>query len=71
MSIYMQEKFLNSKEASSYLGISTVTLAKWRANKQNGLPFIKIGRFIRYRVSDIEQFFKDNTIIRKPRITIN
>ena len=33
------------------LGISTQTLANWRCTRRNPLPFVRIGRSIRYRRS--------------------
>lgn len=33
------------------LGISPQTLANWRCTRRNPLPFVKIGRNIRYRRS--------------------
>ena len=33
------------------LGISTQTLANWRCTRRNPLPYIKLGRAVRYRRS--------------------
>lgn len=33
------------------LGLSTQTLANWRCTRRNPLPFVKIGRSVRYRRS--------------------
>jgi hypothetical protein len=39
--------------ASRFLGITIGTLSVWRSNGRYSLPYIKIGRRVRYRVGDI------------------
>ena len=39
------------------LAISSVTATKWRA-KAKGPPFIKVGRLVRYRRSDVESWLR-------------
>lgn len=58
------EKLLNPDEVAAMLGLKKNTLAVWKCNRKN-LPVIKIGRLIRYRLSDIENFIKNN--VCKPR----
>ena len=55
------DKLLTPKQAAEYLGVKENTLAVWRSVKRYQLPFIKIGRSIRYRVSDLEQFIKSQS----------
>ena len=38
------------------LGVSTQTLANWRCSRRAPLPYIKIGRSVRYRRSVWQQF---------------
>ena len=40
------------------LGIETSTLAVWRSTKRYALPYVKVGRLIRYRESDVEAFIE-------------
>lgn len=51
----MSHKLLNVDEVSNYLNIPKGTLANWRA-KGYGPEFLKIGRHIFYRESDLEKF---------------
>jgi predicted DNA-binding transcriptional regulator AlpA len=44
---------LDEAGAAEKLGVSTGTLANWRW-RGYGPPFLKIGRRVEYRVSDIE-----------------
>ncbi len=46
---------LNNREAADYLGLKAATLNKWRCHG-DGPPFIKVGRLIRYRRSDLDAF---------------
>ena len=54
-------EFLDEKGLCALLGISSVTATKWRA-KAKGPPFIRVGRLIRYRRSDIDAWLRTNTI---------
>jgi len=56
----ISEKLLSRKEASQFLGIQENTLAVWATNKRYNLPFYKVGRLVKYRLSDIEKFIQDN-----------
>jgi len=59
----MQEtkEWLIAKEVYEEFGFSVSTLAKWRMKKLN-LPFSKMGKYIRYKRSDIEAFIQGNKV---------
>ena len=44
---------LTTQEAADYLGISAGTLAVWRCLSRYPLPFLRIGRNVRYQESDL------------------
>ncbi|MCP4537307.1 MAG: helix-turn-helix domain-containing protein [Chloroflexi bacterium] len=50
-------------EAADMLGIREATLATWRCTNRYGLPYIKIGRMIRYEAAELMKF------INRQRIT--
>jgi len=54
-------EYLDEKRLCALLGISSVTATKWRA-KAKGPPFIKLGRLVRYRRSDVDAWLRTNTI---------
>jgi len=54
-------EYLDEKALCALLGISSVTATKWRA-KAKGPPFIKVGRLVRYRRSDVDAWLRANTI---------
>ena len=56
----IQEKLLTRKEAADFLGIQENTLAVWATNKRYQLPFYKVGRLVKYKISDLEKFIQEN-----------
>lgn len=52
----MTLKLLKPIEVAEILGVSVETLNVWRATKRYPLPYIKSGRLVRYRYSDLEAF---------------
>lgn len=47
---------LNERDTAQVLGVKTSTLAVWRSTGRYQLRYIKVGRLIRYRVSDLADF---------------
>jgi excisionase family DNA binding protein len=47
---------LTPKDVADRLGVSITTLATWRCTKRYALTYVKIGRLVRYRLSDVEAF---------------
>jgi hypothetical protein len=58
----IETKLLCEKTAAKMLGLSTSTLQKARV-RGDGIPYIKLGHAVRYRLQDIEFFIAKN--IRK------
>ncbi|MEP6862945.1 MAG: helix-turn-helix domain-containing protein [Deltaproteobacteria bacterium] len=56
--------FIDEKYLCAELGISSVTATKWRA-KAEGPPFIKVGRLVRYRRTDVELWLDSRTVGRR------
>ena len=50
---------LRPEQAGAFLGgITSATLANWRITGRYKLPFVKVGRLVRYRRQDLEEFLK-------------
>lgn len=49
-------KLLTRQEVSEILGTKKETLAIWACAKRYDLPYIKVGRYVRYKQSDVENF---------------
>ncbi|TBU71486.1 helix-turn-helix domain-containing protein [Phytopseudomonas daroniae] len=47
-------------QAAQELGVSTRTLSAWRSSGRHALPYVKIGRLVRYRASDIADWLQAN-----------
>lgn len=54
------EKLLTHKQAAELLGCNVNTLSIWKSTKRYSLPCIKIGKRVRYRLSDILAFIEQN-----------
>ncbi|EGA64178.1 helix-turn-helix domain-containing protein [Vibrio brasiliensis] len=57
----MNNKF-NRKQAAEYLGLSEGTLAVWASTGRYQLPFVKVGRKVFYRKSDLDAFIESNIV---------
>jgi excisionase family DNA binding protein len=54
------EKLLTRQEAAEQLRLKAQTLAAWGADGKH-LPFIRCGRSVRYKESDVEKFIQQRT----------
>lgn len=57
----MTEKLFNTKETSQYLGVTRETLAVWRTTRRYELPYIKVGRLVKYRQADLNKWLEQRT----------
>ncbi len=55
-----QGVYLNTSEVCKLIKVSHVTLWRWRKN--GVIPFIKYGRKVLYKLSDVEAFINQNYI---------
>ncbi|MBM7071967.1 helix-turn-helix domain-containing protein [Shewanella sp. 202IG2-18] len=52
-------KLLSPLEVSNLLGVTTGTLSVWRCTGRYPLKYVKVGRIVMYRQSDIDDFLKN------------
>jgi len=45
-------------QAAEFLGVKSQTLSVWRSAKRYNLPYLKIGRNVRYRLSDLTRHLR-------------
>jgi predicted site-specific integrase-resolvase len=57
----MTDRLLTPRQAGEVLGVSPATLATWRWRGVPRLPYVRVGRLIRYRPSDITAFLETQT----------
>jgi excisionase family DNA binding protein len=55
-------KLLNDDEAASLLGVMPATLSVWRCTRRYALPYVKVGRLIRYREQDLLAFLESRLV---------
>lgn len=52
------DPLLNPIAAAEFLGVSKDTLSVWRSVGRYSIPFIKVGRLVKYRQSDLEKWLE-------------
>jgi excisionase family DNA binding protein len=57
--ISKEKQLMDTNEASEFLGISKNTLYEWVV--QNKVPYIKVGRLVKFRKGDLEEWLKKRT----------
>lgn len=55
----MQQALLRPKEAAQYLSVAESTLSKKRHTGLDPIPFVRIGRAVRYRQGDLDAYAAD------------
>jgi len=55
------DALLTPDQVSMRLGITLETLQAWRTKGCYDLPYVKVGRLIRYRFADLQRFIADRT----------
>lgn len=48
--------------AAAYLGVTPRTLEVWRCTKRHAIPYIKVGRLVKYRQSDLDTWLAAQTV---------
>ena len=57
---------LNRTQAAEYLGVSKGTLEVWACTKRYDLPYVKVGRLVKYRLSDLQAFVASRVVGNQP-----
>jgi excisionase family DNA binding protein len=63
MSGESQPRLITIQEASKFLSVSVSTLYGWVWQRR--IPFVKLGRAVRFDIADLEKFIEANKL--KPR----
>lgn len=62
-----EDTLLTPEAAANFLGIRENTLAVWRCTQRVDLPYVKVGRLVRYRRSALEAFLERQTVAQTPQ----
>jgi excisionase family DNA binding protein len=57
MSIAVLPNLLTPEKVAEITGLSVDTLAQWRSQRR-GLPYLKIGRAVRYDPEDVQEYLE-------------
>lgn len=50
------------EEAAAYLGLQPSTLANWACTKKFVIPYFRVGRSVRYKKSDLDEFIQSGLV---------
>jgi len=53
---------LTTAQSAAYLGVTPRTLEVWRCVGRYGIPYIKVGRLVKYRKADLDAFLAARTL---------
>ena len=62
MRIFENAALLTRQQAAEFLGLRPQTLATWASAQRYALPYIKVGRSVRYRLRDLQDFLDRRTV---------
>lgn len=60
---FLPTDLLPESEAAKLLQVAPGTLSVWRSTKRYPLPYIKVGRRVRYRRSDLEAWLESRRVV--------
>ena len=49
---------LDNKAAAAYLSLRPGTLSVWRSTGRYNIPYVKVGRLVRYRRADLDAWLE-------------
>lgn len=55
-------ELLANDPAAEYLGVKPHTLEIWRASGRYRIPFVKVGRLVKYRRADLDAWLQSRTV---------
>ena len=62
--VVAQFRLLTPEEVAARLQVSVGTLSQWRFHKRVALPYVRVGRVIRYRPEAVEEFLRQGEVPR-------
>ena len=53
---------MTPRDAAVYIGVKIYTLAGWRMTNKYGLRYLKLGKAIRYRKDDLDEWLASKAV---------
>jgi len=60
--LHPKGNLFGNEAAAAYLGVTPRTLEVWRCTKRHQIPYIKVGRLVKYRQSDLDTWLTAQTV---------
>jgi excisionase family DNA binding protein len=57
-----QTNLFGNDAAAAYLGVTPRTLEVWRCTKRHAIPYIKVGRLVKYRPAVLDTWLAAQTV---------
>ena len=57
-----QPRLFGNDTAAAYIGVTPGTLEVWRCTKRHQILYIKVGRLVKYRQSDLDAWLAAQTV---------
>jgi len=57
-----QPNLLDTEQAAAHIGVTPRTLEVWRCVKRHTIPYIKVGRLVKYRQADLDAWLVSRTV---------
>jgi len=61
---------VDDKQAAEVLDLKPTTLAVWRSTGRYNLPYLKVGRLVKYRVNDLAEFLVRRTVTHTGEVRV-
>ncbi|WP_085440393.1 helix-turn-helix domain-containing protein [Magnetofaba australis] len=58
----IEPELITPREAAKILGVEPTTLGNWRHTKRYPLPYVKVGKKVMYRLTDVEEFIESRYV---------
>lgn len=59
-----QPKLLTTAQAAEYLGVTASTLHTWRCRRRYAIPFVRVGRAVRYKLADLNAWIEKQSVAK-------
>jgi hypothetical protein len=57
-----QTNLFGNDDAAAYIGVTPRTLEVWRCTKRHAIPYIKVGRLVKYRPAVLDTWLAAQTV---------
>ncbi len=62
LQVFSPPELLTRQEAAEYLGVKPQTLSVWAVTGRYELPYVKVGRLVKYRREDLDAFLESRRV---------